>query len=294
MPRRFRINIGIGSKHSCIKFAFLIIAILIVSSVFISFFKRYKINLKYNESGANFSEEIVFDDIRVHINKDSFSHDSLRGKTRSDEMVEYLKKNLKKGDTVISISHNIGVRTLLMAKLVRQSGRIYFYNPSQKYVDSMKSSALANGFECRIFAHALGMSDRDFDGLLVYKNNFPDLSGKIESRDHEIPVGYSAMTIKVSSIDGQLPHLQNVDLIVIDVNDDCSKIINGAINLIKKSGRLSIMISQDDASANSAVFDILSKIGFGVSVIQADGSLRTSSKDEIKKLGRCFLLFRRS
>ncbi|MDR0678385.1 MAG: hypothetical protein LBF44_02510 [Holosporaceae bacterium] len=295
MPKEFRINAGIRSKSKYIKFAAFIVIILALGSVFISFFKRYKINLKHNESGANFSEEIVFGDIKVHINNDSFSHDFLREKTHSDEMIAYLKKNLKKGDTIINIAHNTGIQTLLIAKLIQQSGRIYFYNPSKKYVDSVKSSALANGFENRVFAYALGMSDCQFDGLLVYKNNFPDISGKIESGDHEIPGGYSAMIIKVSSIDEQLPNLQNVNLIIIDINDDCSKIINGAINLIKKSEKLAIIINYDGAVfANSSVFDILSNIGFEVNVIQADGSLKSANIDEIKKLNKCFLLFKRS
>jgi FkbM family methyltransferase len=276
------------------KFAFIIVIVLTISSLFISFFKRYKVNLKHNEGGANFSDEVIFDDIRVHINNDSFSHDSLKEETHNNEVAAYLKKNLNRGDTIIDIAHNTGMQTLLMAKLIQQPGRIYFYNPSKRYVDSVKSSALTNGFESRIFPHALGISDCSFDGLLVYKNNFPNITGKIKPKNHKIPVGYSAITVEVSSIDEQLPNLQNVNLIIIDINDDCSKIINGATNLIKKSKELSIIINYNDAfSVDSSAFQTLLDAGFGVNIIQSDGSLQPSNVNEIKKLNKCFLLFMR-
>ncbi|MDR1983185.1 MAG: hypothetical protein LBQ08_05340 [Holosporaceae bacterium] len=295
MPKEFKFLAGARLKNKYLRFAFVIVIILTISSVFISLFKRYKINLKQNENGINFSDEIVFDDIKVHINNDSFSHDSLKEETHHNEVAEYLKKNLKKGDTVINIAHNAGIQTLLIAKIIQQSGRVYFYNPSKKYIDSIKSSARANGFENRVFAHAFGISDHSFNGLLVHKNNFPDITGKIEPDDYKIPLGYSAMTIKVSSIDEQLPNLQNVNLMIINVNEDCSNIINGAINLIKKSGELSIIVNYNRAIlANSSAFHTLLNIGFSLHVVQTDGSLKSSDINEIKKLNKCFLLFKRN
>ncbi|MDR2158352.1 MAG: hypothetical protein LBO02_03495 [Holosporaceae bacterium] len=293
MSNKLRAGFGDQLANKFFKIAFVLVMALIVCSVSVSLFKRYKINLKRNENGMNFSDRIVFDDIKIHINNDLFSHDAINEEVYNNEVAEYLKRNLKKGDTVINISHNIGVHTLLMAKLVQQAGRVYFYNPSKKYVDAIKSSALANGFENRVLANALAMSDHSFNGLLVHKNNFPDITGKIKPDDYEIPVGYSALTIKASSLDEQLPNLQNVDLMEINVNEDCSEVIKGAINVIKRSKRISIIIKYDRANfTNSSTFKRLSSLGFKIHLIQSDGSLKQSDVNELKKMDRCFVLMR--
>ncbi|MDR2107406.1 MAG: hypothetical protein LBO73_02725 [Holosporaceae bacterium] len=281
-------------KTAYLKAATVFVAILIVSALSLSLFKRYKTDLKANESGTNLIERIAFGDVKVRINNDHFSHDALKEESCNNELVAYLQKNLKKGDTVISVTHDTGAYTLLMAKLIQKSGKVYFYNPSQKYVDAVKAGAAINGFENRIAAFTLGISDHGFDGLLVHKNNFPDITGKIEQKDYKIPTGYSAVTVKVSSLDGQLPNLQNINLLKINVHEDCSEIIDGAVNLIKRSEKIAVIINyRKEILSESQVFNKLSALGFKAHRIQADGSAKPTDLEEIKRSEKCFLLFKK-
>jgi FkbM family methyltransferase len=263
--------------------------------VLISVFKRCRVNLKPNEKGQDFSSEIVFDDIKVHVNNDAFSHDSITEEVQDTSIVEYLKQNLKKGDTIINIGHNIGIQTLLMAKLTGQSGRIYFYNPSKKYIDAVNSSAVANNFDNRIVAEPLGISDHTFNGLLVYKNTKSEMHGVIRSADDEIPLGHSAMEIKVTSLDEQLPNIQNVNFIGININEDCSNVINGGINLIKRSGNIGIIVKFDKTHYKSlSIFEKMIGLNFTTYMIQSDGSLKEMKIEDLKHItNECILLKRK-
>ncbi len=94
-----------------------------------------------------------------------------------------------------------------------------------------------------MFVQKLAISDYTYEGILIYKNNFPELYGKLEKRDTIVPSGYSATHVDVSSIDEQLPMLQNIDLLRVNVNGHEGQVINGAINTIKKSDKIKIIIT---------------------------------------------------
>ncbi|MCR5224453.1 MAG: hypothetical protein K6C34_00020 [Alphaproteobacteria bacterium] len=285
------------SEKKTLKFAFVAIIVLIACVLAIALLKRYKTEVTPNEMGniAEFQTDVIYGDIKIKTNDDAFSHDAIEEDSCNNEVAEYLQKNVQKGDTIVHISHGIGVQTLLMAKLVTKSGRVYVFNPSKKYVDAINESAKANDFESRIFASALGMSNRSFSGLLVHKNNFPAISGKIESADYQIPTGYSAMTIDVSSVDEQLPNLQNINVLRINVNSDCSDIIRGAKNLIAKSPKISIICDFSvENYTNFGIFNELENQGFKIYVIHSDGSfLKPITTSELKDVKNGHLLIKR-
>ncbi len=284
-------------EQKTVRFAFIAIIVLIACALAISLLKRYKTEVKPNELGniSEFQTEVIYGDIKIKTNDDAFSHDAIEEGSYNNAVAEYLKNNLKKGDTVVHVSHGIGVQTLLMAKLVTQSGRVYVFNPSQKYVDAINESAKINGFESRIFAHALGISNRSFSGLLVHKNNFPAITGKIEPADYQIPTGYSATTVDVSSIDEQLPNVQNINLLRIHLHSDCSNIIRGAKNLIAKSEKIAIVcnFSAEDYK-DFSVFSELENKGFKIYLIHSDGTfLKSVSVAKLKDIKNGHLLIKK-
>lgn len=286
------------NEQKVLKFAFIAGIVLIACVLAISLLKRFKTEVAPNETSnvAELQTDIIYGDIKIKTNDDAFSHDAIEAESYNNEVAEYLKKNVNKGDTIVHISHGIGVQTLLMAKLVTQSGRIYVFNPCKKYVDAIVESAKLNSFDSRIFASALGMSDKSFSGLLVYKNNFPIMSGKIEASDYQIPAGYSAMTIDVSSVDEQLPNLQNINILRINVNADCSEVIRGAKNLIAKSPNIAIICDFNAANySDLSVFeDLINNQGFKMYLLHESGSfLKPISIAELRNVPEGHLLLRR-
>ncbi len=278
------------------KFTGISILILIFLILAISLFKKHRTIIKTNISNQNINLKTatIFDDIYLKIHDDAFSHDAVRSEYQKSEIVAYLKENLKKGDTIVEVTHDIGIYTLLIAKLVGQSGRIYSYNPYIKYVDSINSSAIANNFENRIFIQAFGISDHTYSGLLVHKNNFPLMSGKLENKDYSIPLGYSAMVVKISSIDELLPNLQNIDFLRINVNGDEAGILDGATNLIKKSDKIKILLSfnKETFKGHSSIQKLL-LTGFKLYLVQEDGFTKGITIEEFKKITKGYIVLQK-
>lgn len=287
---------GIG-KQKFLRYTFVVVAVLIACVIALSLFKRYKTELRSNEFGgtSGFQTNVIYGDIKIKTIEDVWSYDAISESSKNNGVTEYLQKNIKKGDTIINVSHGVGIQTLLMAKLATKSGRIYVYNPCKRYVDAIMESAKANEFESRILAFPLGISDRTFNGLLVYKNNSSITDGKIETADYQVPAGYSAMAVDVSSIDEQLPNLQNINMLRININSDCSNIIRGAKNLINKSPNIAIVCDFDIGNyTDLSVFKELINQGFKIREIHKDGHfLKFISVEELSEIKNGYLLIQR-
>ena len=287
-------NLG---KPKIFKYTCIAIAVLVLCVIALSLFKRYRTELQPNEFGkvADFQTNVIYGDIKIKTNDDVWSYDAVSESSKNNGVTEYLQKNVKKGDTIIHISNGVGVQTLLMAKLVNNSGRIYVYNPCKKYVNAIIESAKANGFESRIRAFPLGISDKTFQGLLVHKNNSPVTSGTIEPSDYQLPAGYSAMEVEVSSIDEQLPNLQNINILRINTCSDCSNIIRGAKNIIKKSPNIAIICDFSiENYSDLSVFKELINQGFKIREIHKDGHfLKFISVEELSNIKNGYLLIQR-
>ena len=83
------------------------------------------------------------------------------------------------------------------------------------------------------------------------------------------------MAIKISSIDSQLPAVQNIDILKINVNGNESDVLLGSMNLIKKSNNIRILCSyQNDSFGDTTVLDTLVAEGFSVYTIENNGDLK--------------------
>lgn len=262
---------------SCFKNSLLLLIALICCVATISHVKKNKTEKLNNTSIENtrLSNFKIFEDINVKVYDDDFSHDAIRDKKFENGTAEFLKKVVRTGDTIVEIDQNIGAQALLIAKLTGLSGRIYYFNPYKKYVEALEESAKLNDMQDRIIASPLAISAENSDGLLIYKNNFPIISGKVCKKTDSIPSGCSAMAIKISSIDSQLPAVQNIDILKINVNGNESDVLLGSMNLIKKSNNIRILCSyQNDSFGDTTVLDTLVAEGFSVYTIENNGDLK--------------------
>ena len=116
-------------RNMLIVFVALICCVLVISHV-----KKYKKITQHNDSlnEVNLSSFSIFDDLKIKICGDAFSHDYIRGRSFDDGVAAWLKKSVVPGDTVIEIDQGIGAQALLTAKLAGQSGRVYYFNPYRK------------------------------------------------------------------------------------------------------------------------------------------------------------------
>ena len=271
-------------KNKALRYALVTVVVLIALIVAISCYRKQSRTVLDNSSSdlQNVQEKVIFDDIKIKINGDIFSYNQIHNEVKEKDIISYFNKNLKKGDTVLYISQDIGVQQLLIAKLASPSGRVYVLNPFEKYNDTIELSARANKFENRIFTETVAISDKSYDGLLVYKNDESPEYGTIESSDYKLQNGYNALKVKVTTLDELYPNLQNIDFLRIARKKDAAKAINGAQRIIKFSPKIKIVLDYEkNELSNSAVINNLKELGFKIYAIGEDGEVYPADMEKI-------------
>ena len=158
----------------------------------------------------------------------------------------------------------------------------------------MVESFEINDMRNRLVPEVLAVSDVNSEGILVYKNNFPVISGKVCKKNEEIPTGHSAMAIKTASLDSQLPNLQNINLLKINVNGNESNILKGASEIIKRSEKIRIICSYKQGMfGDFSVAESLIKDGFSIYVIENNGNLRQITLRNLLEMTECNILLQR-
>jgi len=273
-----------GENNKLIRNTFIIVVVLMACLLGISMFVRNSSHTIVNDvdDKKSLNTSVVFNDIKIIANDDIFSHDALQREDENSGLVKYLEANIKAGDTVVYVGNSVGIEMLLMTKLVGQSGRVYGYNPYEKYTSAIMQSAKENGFDARLKLDTYSIADSIFDGLLVYKNNFPILSGELRQATYKIPAGYSAMDVRVSSLDALLPNVQNVNWLKIDSRENI-KVLNGAENLIKRSADVIIILDRFTDKEVDGIDNFMHKFELKSFIIQDDGTLIPS---DIKTLNQ--------
>lgn len=276
------------------KNAVFIILILMLGLFVVSLVIRHKTGKITNDvdDKTSMRTEIIYNDIKLLSYGDLFSHDVILRDTVDSPLYKYLSVALRKGDTVVHVSNGIGTQALLIAKLIGQSGRVYVYNPYEKYVSAIKRSAELNNFEHRLHTYVYAIADHIFDGWLVYRNNFPVMSGEIQPADYRVPAGYSYMPVKVSTIDAMLPEVQRVNMLVMFGNNVCNQALMGAIHLIERSPDITILLSANrDEQSKRTLREIMMKFSFHLSYIKEDGLLhKCNGVDDIPEDAQYIIL----
>lgn len=274
-------------KNRALKYALITVVILIAIVIMISCYRKQGKTVLENSvfDPKNTQEKIIFDDIKIQINNDIFSYDQVRNEVREKDIISYFNKNIKKGDTVLYVSQDVGVQQLLVAKLISQPGRIYILNPFEKYNDTINISAKSNKFENRVFTEAVAISDITSDGLLVYKSNESPEYGTIESSNYKLEKGYKALKVRVSTLDDLHPNLQNINFLRISRKKDAIKAINGAQQIIKHSPKIKIILDyeKDEFQNLATELNKLKDHGFKIYIINQDGDIFLSDLKDVTK-----------
>jgi len=273
-------------KEKALRYSAITVVILIALIIAISCYRKQSSNVLNNGlfDPKNTQEKIIFGDIKIKINNDVFSYDQIRNEINEKDLISYYNGNLKKGDTIIYVSQDIGVQQLFMAKLVSMSGRIYILNPFEKYNDTISISAKTNGFGNRIFTNTLAISNDSFDGFLIYKNNESPEYGEIKTSDYKVERGYSALKVTVSTLDNLYPNLQNINFLRITTKRNALKVIDGAWKIIKLSPKIKIILDYEkDVFKDLAVLNSLKEEGFKIYLINENGEISPADFEKITK-----------
>ena len=273
-------------KDKALRYSLITVIILVFLIILISYIRKQSSTILKNDfsNPLNTQEKIVFDDIRIKMNNDIFSYDQIRNEVKEKDLLSYYEKNLKKGDTILYVSQDVGVQQLFMAKLVSPSGRVYVVNPFEKYNDTIELSAQANGFKSRILTKTAAISDNSFEGFLVYKNDESPEYGKIRTSDYKVERGFNALKVNVSTLDSSYPNLRNINFLRITTKINAEKVIAGASRIIKYSPNIKIILDYEkDLFQAPIIRNSLKDESFKFYLINEKGEISPAHFDKITK-----------
>lgn len=128
----------------------------------------------------------------------------------------------------VDVGANIGYFSLIAAKIVGPSGKVFSFEPLKRLVKQFSESADLNEFKCiTIFTKAVG----EQVGEAVIGTSVQNIGGSsLVSYDSQ----QNNERVIVTTLDSELSHLDKIDLIKIDVEGFEYSVLLGAAKIIQK------------------------------------------------------------
>jgi len=204
------------------------------------------------------------------------------------------KKVVKPGNIVVDIGANIGYFTLLAAKLVGESGKVFSFEPEPKNFSYFKKNLEVNDYK-NVFAFQKAVSDKvgkaklficsydsghhtinQFEGIEAYRQG---RTGETEEIEIEVVTLNSFLADKTDK----------VDVIKIDVEGAEALVINGMKEILKKNNNIKIfleffplLINKMGSSPQQLIESLLGDFKFHLFAIGHDYSASHSHSDLIR------------
>lgn len=150
---------------------------------------------------------------------------------REIEFMTLIREQLKPGETAFDIGANIGYVSLIMAKLVGETGHIYAVEPDQRNFEVLQKNIVLNGYESRFTTERLGISDQVGE-LLFHRSKRSNLGSF--GRIHKDCPG--SENTPVTTLDEYLkPHEKLPTFYKMDVEGHEVQILRGMRGVAKRS-----------------------------------------------------------
>jgi FkbM family methyltransferase len=158
----------------------------------------------------------------------------------SFEISEFLKQVIEKDFIIIDVGANLGQYAVRFGKLLKDGGKLISIEPVYEdflYLNKLKEKYKLHNMECRNYA----ISDYEGEGLLyipVIENDIElDTRATIDPDNYYFNYGkYNTQKIKVRALDSLYKEMSllKVDIIKSDTEGNDSKVLKGALELIKR------------------------------------------------------------
>ena len=183
------------------------------------------------------SDFIIMDDQKVFLDKEDSLMLSIKNNKHELTEIELLKQIIKNGDTVLDLGANIGVYTLIFAKLVGKSGHVFAFEPDPTNFEILSKNVKENKHENVTLVQKAVSEKNDKIKLFVSKRNHA--SHRIFDSEEK----RNSIEVDVITLDTYFKKIKNpINFIKMDVEGVEGATLLGASNIIKNSKDLVIMM----------------------------------------------------
>lgn len=197
------------------------------------------------------------------------------GRTYEPEVTNFMLSNVREGDVTVDIGANRGYFTMLMSRLVGQSGVVYAFEPAPMTFRRLVDNLRLNGCD-NVRATNAACSNQSGNVKL-------HLSATDEALNSLVPLEAESGVVEVPSetLDVSLSRASahNVSLIKIDVEGFERQVLEGLHNTLTSSADVRIVFEYSKrnlhraASDYNEVFSLLQGREFHVRTLNPDGSI---------------------
>lgn len=157
-----------------------------------------------------------------------------KGDQYEPQTTEYIKDSVREGSVVVDVGASLGYYTLLLARLVGPSGRVYAFEPIPRDFAILKRNVRANGYR-NVVLENKAVSDMEGMARFYISPASYGMSSLCPMTNPE-----SIINVEVVSLDSYIQ--EDVDLIKVDVEGAESLVVKGSRRLIQNSSHPRLVI----------------------------------------------------
>ena len=196
------------------------------------------------------------------------------------EVAAVFRSVLRPGMGVIDIGANIGYFTMLSARLVGPAGHVLAVEPNPLNARMIEASRTMNGFSHVTVLQAAAGRQVGMLGLNTSHSN-----GTTSTLEDTGAAMLEARTVPCLPLDAVVPGDRPVGLIKVDVEGAEYNALSGCLGIIRRDRPVIVsefspgMLEGISGVSGETYLGWLQGLGYGISVIEADGSLISSNGD---------------
>jgi FkbM family methyltransferase len=212
------------------------------------------------------------------------AHHAFRG-VMEPGLTEYFCGLIKPGTVVVDVGANVGIYTLLAAKLLQGKGKVHSFEPAPRTYQILRDNVQVNGFlELGIIhLHQLAVTDRSGKARLsiFQRDSGHNTLFSDEKADSEIEVS-------TTSLDEILAAEEQVDIVKIDAEGAEPLILRGMRHVIERNPNIRIVLEFAPVHLKRAgcgpleLLDEIASLGFAIRRIDdVNGDLLNVTSEEL-------------
>jgi FkbM family methyltransferase len=203
---------------------------------------NYK-NIKYNFHGLN--DEHIFKQIPWY----------------EEKLLDHIRK-LNLNGVYIDVGGNIGNHSLYFLNHCKAT-KLFIFEPEENCYELLKKNLILNSIKKEYKLYNIAAWDYKTNLELIRYTSFNNMgiSKVIENKTLNNNLNLNNIIIKANSLDNIIPNNENIVLIKIDAESSESKILKGAINIIKMNFPIIICEAAKEEEFNQ-INNILLPLGY--------------------------------
>jgi FkbM family methyltransferase len=200
---------------------------------------------------------------------------------------QFLKKFVKSNMVVFDIGANIGAHTLLLSKLVGTTGQVHAFEPSRAF-ELLQYNVTENRID-NVVCNRLAVGDKE--GTLTLNEMLPGLETFTSIGTPVFKGGMSGtqFSVAMTSLDAycETHHIQQIDLIKIDIEGAEILALQGAIHILKQHlvkawlFELNSRILRSLNHTPGDMLDIFQAAGYELFMLDDQGEARLFNVDDL-------------